>query len=1344
MKVRKKLYSFVCMMLAAAIFFGTNAVNVFAVTSYPYGSVVLSELNKMSWDGAGQKSNASLDSTVKYQGAAGTVKYNLGTNGSTYWSINKSLGELGSGSLKIRFYSKDVGAKCAFVFRNSTTGVLYGWKPIEVEQEGWNVFSLSSGESMFKKAVEGSADQIVFNGYGFNLGTQFLGKSINIDSAWFEYPTDKWGSMDVVSASIADGQSYVSENLDGSNTLTFEFENELWDGIGSDAVSVYEVDEGTEEAVSVPYTVNAEGNKLKVIFADALPSPMEYKVVLEPNRIFDNSGRVLKTKYVLTFLVGKGGVLEITGTSVLDGTGYVPKNIDGSNTVYFEFENTLSDTDFRDAVKVYEVSDGQKTETDCDYTVISEGNRLKLVFDDELKATEYKIVLLPNIISDELGGRLIETYELGFFVESGPSSFYLQKTSAESDKPVDGGVKYEYTLVFNSILPEQAKEKITVYCGASKLYDGFKLTIDGRSATISFDKTEYSSVYYIKLADDFSDKSGKNISGEKIFSFKTKANAQAVSEADWTVIYSSGSDSVFSGGKFTDENANLYDKTTRYDFDATAAQKTVVIQKQYDISNMKFLNCWIYSPEKSGKNINFVLYADDTTAYDYVQYPMDWQGWKLCSIPLSSFPKASAAGTLYKLVINLGGFGELWEYESYILIDEIWLSIPEAKIPEIVFSSVKDGANNVPVLNSSITYSFNTEISSEQSGAIKVVNSQEKEFDDYTVRVESRTMTVRFGELVPSETYTVTLNNVFGKQPVKSSTPYANNFTTADSSCDVVNISFPNAKEFTAGEAVETEFTIKNSKETGAEITLNLNIYSDDGTLLKGEKEELTLAPQSGQVVERLSVDGVSNSGYAKAYVTAKDGHKLISDVYAVLNIAGNGLTVSETVNTDDASAGIDFEEVLMKGENLTVTGRVYNAKNALLIYLTDENGNTLAEEPVTAQSDGSFVYRCKFGESDNTMNVSAYAYGNGISGSTKMIYVSKEDRDKLTSLANGTSAQQLESFLESKAKYFGLADCQDALISDVAAILLENKTYTDYDNVIGTVESIRCIPSEFNSKIWSTLAKYIIANHKLLFNDSADYNRFSVYGETAQNEICIKLAKAMPFESVSAIRTKFSQVMNEDSDGGNQSVSVSGGGGGSGSVLSSASVPITSSAAENVFCDLDGFEWAKESILSLYSAGIIAGAADGKFRPADNILREEFVKLIVSMIYGNVDSVSHIFTDTDGAAWYAPYLSKAYETGIVYGRDDGSFGIGESITREDMVAMACRAVEVSGGTLTYGSETDFTDKDEISDYARAYVGALSGMGIINGTDNGIFAPKAFASRAEAARVISALYEFFK
>ena len=47
-----------------------------------------------------------------------------------------------------------------------------------------------------------------------------------------------------------------------------------------------------------------------------------------------------------------------------------------------------------------------------------------------------------------------------------------------------------------------------------------------------------------------------------------------------------------------------------------------------------------------------------------------------------------------------------------------------------------------------------------------------------------------------------------------------------------------------------------------------------------------------------------------------------------------------------------------------------------------------------------------------------------------------------------------------------------------------------------------------------------------------------------------------------------------------------------------------------------------------------------------------------------------------------------------------------------------------------------FGDADSISTYAKDAVGALSGAGIINGMGDGNFAPGAFATRAQAAKII--------
>ena len=54
-------------------------------------------------------------------------------------------------------------------------------------------------------------------------------------------------------------------------------------------------------------------------------------------------------------------------------------------------------------------------------------------------------------------------------------------------------------------------------------------------------------------------------------------------------------------------------------------------------------------------------------------------------------------------------------------------------------------------------------------------------------------------------------------------------------------------------------------------------------------------------------------------------------------------------------------------------------------------------------------------------------------------------------------------------------------------------------------------------------------------------------------------------------------------------------------------------------------------------------------------------------------------------------------------------------------------------------TKTDFADYDNISDYAKEAVGALAAKGIINGVSDTMFAPKATATRAQAAKLVYAI-----
>jgi len=55
-----------------------------------------------------------------------------------------------------------------------------------------------------------------------------------------------------------------------------------------------------------------------------------------------------------------------------------------------------------------------------------------------------------------------------------------------------------------------------------------------------------------------------------------------------------------------------------------------------------------------------------------------------------------------------------------------------------------------------------------------------------------------------------------------------------------------------------------------------------------------------------------------------------------------------------------------------------------------------------------------------------------------------------------------------------------------------------------------------------------------------------------------------------------------------------------------------------------------------------------------------------------------------------------------------------------------------------------FTDDSEISDYAKPAVTALKKLGVISGTNEGKFNPKAVMTRAEAAVVINNIISLAK
>ena len=215
---------------------------------------------------------------------------------------------------------------------------------------------------------------------------------------------------------------------------------------------------------------------------------------------------------------------------------------------------------------------------------------------------------------------------------------------------------------------------------------------------------------------------------------------------------------------------------------------------------------------------------------------------------------------------------------------------------------------------------------------------------------------------------------------------------------------------------------------------------------------------------------------------------------------------------------------------------------------------------------------------------------------------------------------------------------------------------------------------------------------------------------------------------------------------------SSGGGGGGGGFVAGNGSVntqvttpavtPVDPDAVPEVtvdFSDMEAYDWAKESVDSLSKKGIVSGTGNGNFEPGRNVTREEFLVMLMRAYGITEGSDGSSFTDSVSGSWYAPYLAEAKTNGYVSGRPDGTFGVGDEITREDACVMAHNIAKSHGKTFALDTVEAFTDNNEIAAYAIDSVYALKNASIINGKGEGMFAPKDNCTRAEAAKIIYTL-----
>ena len=175
-------------------------------------------------------------------------------------------------------------------------------------------------------------------------------------------------------------------------------------------------------------------------------------------------------------------------------------------------------------------------------------------------------------------------------------------------------------------------------------------------------------------------------------------------------------------------------------------------------------------------------------------------------------------------------------------------------------------------------------------------------------------------------------------------------------------------------------------------------------------------------------------------------------------------------------------------------------------------------------------------------------------------------------------------------------------------------------------------------------------------------------------------------------------------------------------------------------FEDVPASFWAHGVIKELAAKHIISGRAENVFDPQAHMTRAEFAALIARALKLKPRGAP-AFKDVAPDSVFADVIAAAHEAGIISGRSADAFAPNDRITREEMAVMIVRAYEYKRGIGAYGHpESGFADRMAAGAWARAYIDAAAGLGLVTGHGDGTFAPKGLMTRAEGAQIVWQLY----
>lgn len=171
----------------------------------------------------------------------------------------------------------------------------------------------------------------------------------------------------------------------------------------------------------------------------------------------------------------------------------------------------------------------------------------------------------------------------------------------------------------------------------------------------------------------------------------------------------------------------------------------------------------------------------------------------------------------------------------------------------------------------------------------------------------------------------------------------------------------------------------------------------------------------------------------------------------------------------------------------------------------------------------------------------------------------------------------------------------------------------------------------------------------------------------------------------------------------------------------------------------MDTSKYYFDAVYALTDEGVIYGYTDGFFGVGDTMTRGQ----LVSMLYryeGEPEVTTEAsFSDVSDSAYYATAIDWAVENGIADGYGDGTFGPDDAVTFEQFCKILASYLADGSENVTADTSVldQFSDADDISSWAEVYVAYCVENGLVSGYSNGTIAPAEYVTRERAATVMA-------